>query len=342
MSQGSRRDSPRSAAEWFGVMHGPQADAERAAFEQWRALPSNAKAYARLEATWDESLFLANAPVGRNRDLSRARRKLPPAALLAAGIALLTLLSGGLVAGQMGWLAPAANRQAAATQLAVGTITAGDAVRTVRLSDGSRVTLDRDSALRDLGDSGARHFVLLRGRARFDVAHDPARPFLVDAAAGRVIAHGTVFEVGIEERAVRVVLLEGSVEVRGRDAAKPAAGRARFLAPGEQLVVAGGVVGAPSRAGPALLSWPGAMIGFDDTPLGEAVAAFNREGAARIRLAGAPLAARRVSGTFRRDDPRGFADALAASFGLEVEDAADGSLVLRAVAPGGSLSSGGL
>ncbi|HEY0596179.1 FecR family protein, partial [Sphingopyxis sp.] len=289
MTDASRRDSPRSAAEWFGVMHGPDADAERAAFEQWRALPSNAEAYARLEATWDESLFLANAPVGRNRDLSRARRKIPPAALLAAGIAL-TLLSGGLVAGQMGWLAPAENRQAAATRVAASTITAGDTMRTVGLSDGSRVTLDRGAVLRDLGGADARHFVLLRGRARFDVAHDPARPFLVDAAAGRVIAHGTVFEVGIEERAVRVVLLEGSVEVRGRDAAKPAAGRARFLAPGEQLVVAGGEVGAPSRAGPALLSWPGAMIGFDDTPLGEAVAAFNREGAAKIRLAGPAFA----------------------------------------------------
>lgn len=342
MTGRSEGSGVRNAAEWFAVMRGPGADTERDAFEDWRSVPANAYAYARLEATWEESRFLAGSAVARGRDLTRARRKMPPAALLAAGVALLTLLSGGLLAGQMGWLAPAADRQAASTRAAASTIAAGNAVRTVGLSDGSRVTLDRGAALRDIGGDEARHFVLLRGRARFDVAHDPARPFLVDAAAGRVIAHGTVFEVGIEARAVRVVLLEGSVEVRGRDAAKSAASRARFLSPGEQLVVAGGAVGAPSRANPALTSWPGAMIGFDDSPLGEAVAAFNREGAARIRLGGPALAARRVSGSFRRDDPRGFADALAASLGLEVEAAADGSLVLHAAAGEGSSPSGGL
>lgn len=327
----SRRADARGAAEWFAVMRGPGADGERAAFEAWRAIPANADAYARLEDTWNESLFLANGPAGRGRDLSQARRKGPPAAVLAAGVALLTLLSAGLVAGQMGWLGSRSVQRPPAVRIAAGEISAGDAVRAVRLSDGSRVTLDRGAAVVDRSAPDERRFVLLRGRARFDVAHDAARPFLVDAGEGRVVAHGTVFDVGIEDGAVRVILLKGSVEVLGRTAA--ANRRAsRFLAPGEQLVVARGEVGATSRASATLLSWPDPMIGFDDIPLAEAVAAFNRTGGpTAVRLADGAPGSLRVSGAFRRDDPRGFAEALAASFAMQVDTAADGSLVLRTV-----------
>ena len=187
------RGSPRSAAEWFAIMRGPDADRERAAFEEWRRLDDHADAFARLEATWEESYFLANRPAGQDRDLARARRRIPPGALLAAGIALLTLVSASLLAQQAGWLGRAPAQQVAGTP-----ITAGAALRTVRLSDGSQATLDRGAVLHDLGTQGERRFMLLRGRARFDVVHDTARPFVVDAGDGRVVAHGTVFDVGIE------------------------------------------------------------------------------------------------------------------------------------------------
>ena len=328
MTGRSQRGVSHSAAEWFAIMHGPDADAERAAFEEWRAVPANAEAYARLDATWDESLFLANSRTGRDRDLARARRRTPPAALIAAGIALLTLLSAGLVAGQMGWLGPAATQRPAVTRLS-----AADSVRTVRLSDGSRVTLDRGAAISDLSMARERRIVLLGGRARFDVAHDPARTFVVEAGGGSIVAHGTVFDVAIEDDAVRVVLVRGSVEVMNRKAPESGRRASRFLAPGEELTMRGGTLGAPSRADAARLAWPEPMIGFDGVPLAEAVAAFNRGGGRQVRLEGEGAGSRRVSGAFRRDDPQGFAEALGASFGLEVAPGSDGSLVLRARAP---------
>lgn len=317
-------ESKRSAAEWFAVMRGPDAGAERAAFEDWRQNAANADAYARIEASWDDSRFLANRPIGRNRDLSRARRRTPPAALLAAGIAALTLLSASLLAQQMGWLGTPGDEPVASTPL-----TAGEAVTNARLADGSRVTLDRGTELHDRSTADERRFLLVRGRARFDVAHDAARPFLVDTGASRVVAHGTVFDVGIEAGTVRVTLIEGSVEVRGRTTGARGNGAARFLAPGEELLVRAGAVGTPSRAAAASLAWAEPMISFDAVPLAEAVAAFNRGSRRAVRLEGEGLAALRVSGAFRRDDPRGFADALAASFELAVEPAQDGSLVLR-------------
>lgn len=314
----------RSAAEWFAVMRGPDADGERAAFEDWRQIAANADAYARIEASWEDSRFLANRPIGRNRDLSRARRRTPPAALLAAGIAALTLLSASLLAQQMGWLGTPRDEARASTPLA-----ASEAITNARLADGSRVTLDRGTELHDLSTAAERRFMLVRGRARFDVAHDAARPFLVDTGASRVVAHGTVFDVGIEAGTVRVALIEGSVEVRGRTTGTPGTGAARFLAPDEELLVRAGSVGTPSRAAAASLAWAEPMISFDAVPLAEAVVAFNRGSGRAVRLEGEGFAALRVSGAFRRDDPRGFADALAASFELAVERAKDGSLVLR-------------
>lgn len=74
------------------------------------------------------------------------------------------------------------------------------------------------------------------------------------------------------------------------------------------------------------------MLEFDDTPLGEAIEQANRVGGAQLRLGGPALRRLRVTGAFRASDPRAFADALAAAFGLEVERSADGTLLLRAKA----------
>jgi len=137
--------------------------------------------------------------------------------------------------------------------------------------------------------------------------------------------------VGIESGVVNVTLLKGSVEVRERRrGASHDAARGRFLAPGEQLLVRAGTIEMPTRAAAASLAWPEPMISFDAVPLAEAVAAFNRSSGRRVRLEGEGLSALRVSGAFRRDDPQGFADGLAASFGLHVEPAGDGGLILRA------------
>lgn len=314
---------PRTAAQWFGLMQGPATGEERAAFAVWHAEPANAAAYARLTAAWDQSMFLANRPIGRNRDLSRARRWRPGGALLAAGIAGLAIVSGGIAANRAGWFAP--DPRPGAIELAAGT----GVIRTIQLPDGSRVTLDRGAAIRDLSSAGERRIILLRGRARFDVAHDAARPFVVDAGEGRVIAHGTVFDVAVEGPAVRVVLVRGAVEVRGRGYGKPGAAPAHMLAPGDELLLQDGI-GAPTRADAATLAWPGAaMISFDAAPLRDAVAAFNRTSVQAIRLEAPGAASHRLSGAFRRDDPQGFADAVAISFGLDATRGPDGSIILR-------------
>src|SRR3546814_4203377 len=78
----------------------------------------------------------------------------------------------------------------------------------VALEDGSRVRLDTNSALVVRYSRKHRDVVLERGRAQFDVAHAPQRPFTVHAGPGTVRAVGTQFQVRHQDDAVQVIRSE--------------------------------------------------------------------------------------------------------------------------------------
>jgi transmembrane sensor len=83
----------------------------------------------------------------------------------------------------------------------------------ITFEDGTIAFLDADSAA-DVSYSETRRLVTLRrGRAFFDVAKNPSRPFIVAAADRRVTALGTRFQVRLGPGQMEVVLLEGSVSV---------------------------------------------------------------------------------------------------------------------------------
>jgi transmembrane sensor len=65
----------------------------------------------------------------------------------------------------------------------------------VPMTDGSRVTLNTDSAIRVQLTNSTRQIQLDRGEAFFEVAKDSHRPFIVSAGTKRVIAVGTKFAV---------------------------------------------------------------------------------------------------------------------------------------------------
>ncbi len=320
---------PRSADAWFARLRGTPSAADRAAFEVWRADADNARAYDRLVRTWDQSKFLAHTSVGRARDLSRVRRHAWSARRVVAAGAFLMLCLAGLATLGARWRLGAPGTLAA-------TAIASDAgsVRTIVLPDGSRVTLDRRSEVRIAFDGGERHLRLTSGRARFEVAHDPARPFTVDAGDGSVVAHGTIFDVAFDGNDVQVVLLRGAVEVRKHRAVQAGgAGGVRHLVPGQAIRVGPGPLPPPVKASGLDLQWPGTMIAFDNASLGDAVAAFSRTSPRPVRLDGAALARHRLTGAFRRDDPNGFAGTVAATFGLTRRDDPDRGVTLTSAPP---------
>ncbi|WP_367371927.1 FecR domain-containing protein [Pseudomonas lini] len=83
-----------------------------------------------------------------------------------------------------------------------------------KLVDGSRLSLNADSAVDLYFDDKQRLVILRHGELVIQVAADPQRPLRVRTAQGEIRALGTRFLVAKEQDASRVVVLQHSVEAR--------------------------------------------------------------------------------------------------------------------------------
>lgn len=221
------------------------------------------------------------------------------------------------------------NPAASASQIATGP---GEQ-REVHLEDGTTIRLEGRSAVRIADDGQARHVALLAGRAYFDVQHDPAHPFLVDAAGGEIMDVGTRFTVDRSSGRVTVSLIEGKVTVREDRRATPLA-----LSPGEQASFEPGHVARKlaREANADPLDWTRGIVTLDDVPLDRAVDLLSRYTVRPIHLADDPgLARRRVTGVFRADNAAGFPDTLASALDLAQARGPDGTIILSEKKKGG-------
>jgi transmembrane sensor len=228
------------------------------------------------------------AVVARAAKVNRLRRALAPALAAAAAVAL---------AGAFWWMQPERVET-----------TSGER-RTLALADGSRVELNARTGLEVDFSRGARRVKLLRGEALFQVAHDSARPFLVETGQGVVRVTGTVFNV--RETAVstlEVTLLEGSVQLTAAHLPeRPAA-----LTPNDQAVVnpeAIAVQALSAEEARNAIAWRSGQAAFVDAPLREALARFAPYHPGTIAVDGS-AAALRVGGRYSLDDLDGFLAAL--------------------------------
>jgi len=339
MNTGSRpndRDDTarREAAEWLARLNSDRAGPrDREAFRAWHdASDANAEAWLLTNGLWADLGDLAEDPAFRElRDRSRpagrpsVRRHVGAAAAIAASLVL--TIGGGVAIwsqGGQGLGKPAAPVVAESEyRTAVGEI------RRVVLADGSMVTLDTDSTARVRFDGSTRRILLTRGRAHFDVAHDRAHPFVVEAAGRSVTALGTVFDVRLQADRLSVVLTQGSVRVA--DLKQASRQQAMTLTPGQQLV-------APTsgqwRAGPADLArastWTDGRLTFDGQPLQLVVDEMNRYSARKFRIGDARLGATPIGGVFRVGDVQTLALALEASHVGRVQAQPNGTLLISA------------
>ena len=85
--------------------------------------------------------------------------------------------------------------------------------RTFKLADGSALVLAHDSFALVKFTRHVRSLTIERGEAYLEVRHEPDRPFEVQAAAVRVTAVGTAFNVARTSDQVTVTVTEGVVDV---------------------------------------------------------------------------------------------------------------------------------
>ena len=224
------------------------------------------------------------------------------------------------------------------TDVAIGLkadYSSGDtAVRTVTLADGSRITLDRNSAIALHFTAALREVELLRGEAFFEVKPNPARPFSVLAAGGRSEAVGTAYAVRLGETGVRVAVTQGHVAVSAADPAGGAAGNpaeTRALTAGEGLRYGdGGRLGAAFPLdGARTLAWRNSKVVFANRPLAEALHDLERYHPGRIVLWGGGRRGQPVSGVVDLDRLDEGLAALAATYGLSAVTVTPFLTVLR-------------
>ena len=182
--------------------------------------------------------------------------------------------------------------------------------REVALADGSVLQVDPQTRMRVKLRDSERIVELERGRALFRVAKDPQRPFLVYANGTVARAVGTSFAVEHETQDVVVTVAEGkvAVSVSHPEDLRHEPELAAVLVANQQLTVdqAGSTTSVRKVDSERELAWTRGRLVFDDTPLAQVVADFNRYNRVQLRIDDASLGARTVSGTFDASDPDSF------------------------------------
>jgi transmembrane sensor len=202
--------------------------------------------------------------------------------------------------------------------------------RVVVLADGSRLSLDADTQVKvQLGDD-RRDLWVERGRAKFDVARNPFRPFVVTAGERRIVATGTAFSVELVGSKLSVLLYEGRVLVF--DASSGDRGRSVALNAGTMLTASAGMrTSAVTRpiVGTQSLAWEGGQLNFTREPLADALVRVNRYAVSPIKIGDATTAAIRISGVFNAGDTEAFLEAVTMVNNLKVVRKSDHVLLTR-------------
>ncbi len=338
-----------AAAHWLVRMDiGDLQGREKAAFEAWLAdSPANAEAFARAEgalsifddADGDPHLdalresALAAAPEPRRGLWLGVGMGIAASLLVAVGLGTDAIPRWGADAPVEVAAGPeTVQEQAPSLAQTSDFVTAKGEKRTVKLADGSSVTLNTDSAIRVAYTEDTRLIKLLRGQALFEVARHAERPFVVQAGDRQVTALGTIFEVRLEPDRMKVTLVEGKVVVDGLEA--PAGGHTTVivpavLAPGEELVA--GLGASQTRAKVDVdqqLRWRDGFVEFDDARLGAAVQEINRYSNRELVIHDAEIANLHVSGVFRTGDPERFAAIVAELLPIEARQVSDSRIEL--------------
>jgi transmembrane sensor len=310
------------AAARVARLQGEIDETERQSIYAWVAAdPRHAVAFARMEAAWEAGARLRASPppiddTPANEDA--LPRVSPSRRALVGGFVAATVIAGA---------ATAAWRYTRDVELYRTRL--GER-RVIILSDGSRIHLNTASTVEVAMERRRRRIHLVRGEALFEVAHDPKRPFLVDAGSARLRAVGTAFNVRIRDTLVELTVTEGIVAV-AQNGAHVRETPAPHIVAGDGAVIRSGAV-APTVLNSDLLrqrtAWQDGVIELDGESLPQAVEEFNRYRTRPIIVGDPRLANLRVGGRFEVDEADKFLTAVEGSFPINAITAADGSILL--------------
>lgn len=193
-------------------------------------------------------------------------------------------------------------------------------LREIRLTDGSSMLLNTNSAVSIDYDDAKRRITLHHGQALFTVAKDSLRPFEVKVDDLNVTALGTVFEVYRPDADdISVIVQQHAVSINVQ--ADEANGRLQAVNvhEGQRLRYRhnGTLSQAESVGLEQATAWQQHRLLINDRPLGELIAELNRYRVGRIFLSDAQLNNLRVTGIFSLDNPDNIVRTVSEVLGLQ-------------------------
>ena len=324
-------DAFEVAARWHSQFEDGEPDAAtRERFEAWLAADTkNRTAYESVLRSW---AGMAGAAVDdrilkmRREALSAPQKRhfksLRPISI-AASIVVIAVVTGILI--RYNSLPGHSDAGVYATQVGQRS--------TITLADGSTVVLNTASRIHVDFDAQVRRVQLLAGQAWFEIAKNQPLPFVVEAGDRRVTAHGTAFDVRLDDHdQVQVTLIEGrvSVDTVNASGAGPKVPEHEDLLPGDQLTVTATRPAMKRKTDVAkVVIWREGQIIFDDDTLATAVAEVNRYSPKKIIL-DPRLANLRMSGVFVAGHSDSFVQTVTGHFPIKATPDGEGQLLLTA------------
>jgi transmembrane sensor len=340
------------AAYWWIVLHEKSCTpADREAFAKWvRRSPERVEAFLCMsmlssalkspDLQWldtpaDELVRQARAPSAQIIPLYR--RILPATApgytislLRRASVLASVAFAALLVVLVAVWLTPPGSRS---YRTVLGE------QRSVVLEDGSIITMNTSSEI-EIDYSRERRLVRLnQGEALFEVSHDPQRPFDVVVDDVIVRAVGTKFNVDRRERRTTVSVVEGTVKVMpempstSNGSARLDESAARIVNAAQRIVLNGATLGVPEHIPDLspLTAWTRRQLVFENRPVSEVAAEFNRYNRRQIVIRSPGLNQREITGVFQANDSYPFLVFILQIPGVHVDTVAEGNYVVTMV-----------
>lgn len=248
-------------------------------------------------------------------------------ALLAASLALVLLTAAGLW-WRSGNTSPSLIAQSEARTPIETRI--GE-VRTERLKDGTSVLLDTDTLLLVTMTATQRRVEVKRGRARFTVARDARRPFVVHGAGTDVTTKSGSFDMTVRE-GLRLNPVDTVVDISFARALAEGQARRLQLRPGQLLTLKAGqgadisVISAPRSE----QQWVTGVKSFDNVPISDVIAEANSYSETKIELATPALGRREIFADIDIRDIERVAQAISAFLDVDIDRSHPGKLILGA------------
>ncbi|RWU23641.1 amino acid ABC transporter substrate-binding protein [Pseudomonas alkylphenolica] len=234
---------------------------ERAEFARWHAASEeHARAWMQL-GMLDQRFSAAAGPARQALLQSRAglRQRVRK---VGSGLASLVL-----VVGMLGWLSA---HQSLGYWLADQRTATGEQ-RSLRLTDGTLISLNTHSAVDIRFNEKERLIVLHEGEISIETGHKDDRPFIVATEDGRLRALGTRFLVKLEDQGTRLSVLQSAVAARPQDS-----GNEQILHEGQQVLMSHDKLGQIADVNIGADAWIRGMLVVDNVRLSDLIEELGR------------------------------------------------------------------